>query len=121
MSTTKAKSWPKDTFKTAQAWVRATLPDVEGIDADRYADAIARICKKRQGVWTVLKAAPLQDIERALIWHAFKNATHAVQWGNLASWKDGTTILLMRADDKARELHEFVFDATLALAKARRA
>ena len=107
-------SWTADKFKTAQDWIRASAKDkpVE----DRYVDALASIAKKRVGVWTILRTAP-RDISRAVVWHAFKNARHAVQWGDLSAWHGDTTVLLMRATDEQRELFDYVFDTTLAIAK----
>ena len=95
----------KQRFETAQDWIRFSMPMLDS----ETVELIALICKKRKGVWTILKNSPRDD-SRAIIWHALKNGNHAKKWGNLASWKEGTTMLLMRASEEDRAIYNKLFD-----------
>jgi len=104
----------KTRYETANAWVRASLPNA----SDEYVNAIASVCKSRKGIWSVLKNPP-KDTRRALIWHAFKIGIHLIKWGNYAPWTDRVTYTLMRADDSDRELFEYILETTTVEAKKR--
>ena len=99
----------KTRYETANAWVRASLPNA----SDEYVNAIASVCKSRKGIWSVLKNPP-KDTRRALIWHAFKIGSHLVRWGDYAPWTDRVTYTLMRADDSERELFEYILETTVS-------
>ena len=99
----------KTRYETANAWVRASLPNA----SDEYVNAIASVCKSRKGIWSVLKNPP-KDTRRALIWHAFKIGIHLIKWGNYAPWTDRVTYKLMRADDSDRELFDYVLETTVS-------
>ena len=113
----KTKNWKANTFNTAQAWIRASVKG-QPID-DQYVEALASVCTKRRGVWNILRNVPSDD--RAVVWHAFKIARHAIEWGDMSAWHSDTTSLLMRSTDEQRELFEYMYDTTLLLAKNARA
>ena len=104
------QSWPRDTFATAADWIRASAPSAP----DRWIEAIARICKKRKGVWSRLSTQP-RDLERRLIRDAFLIGVHQAKWGDLSAWTEGTTGALIMATDEQRELFDYVHETTVAL------
>jgi hypothetical protein len=77
---------------------------------------MARVCKHRKGIWTVLTGQP-KDRERRLIWDAFRIARHSIGWGDLAAWREGTTGALIGATEEERELFHYIFDTTLELGR----
>ena len=101
-------------FETAQDWIRACTVDCP----DWYADAMASVCKKRKGIWSLVKNRPRDD-RRAAAWEGFRQARHAFNWGSLSAWTDGVTMRLMLWDEDTRQLFEDVFDETLRQAKIR--
>ena len=103
-------------FKTGADWVRASLESrgfkktLNDHDLDHYAQLVGSICKKRKGVWSLLKSAPPGP--RSLIWHAHKIGNHFGYWGNYAPWSESVTAELIEADDATRADFEMVLQVS---------
>lgn len=108
-------------FKTGADWVRASLKSrgfkktLNDHDLERFAQLVGSICKKRNGVWSLVRNAPKGD--RALIWHAHKIGGHLANWGNYAPWSETVTAELIRADDQLRADFDMVLDVSAIVAK----
>ncbi|NDB03457.1 MAG: hypothetical protein EBY38_07340 [Flavobacteriaceae bacterium] len=109
-------------FKTGSDWVKASLESrgfkktLNDHDLDQFSELVGSICKKRKGVWSLLKSAPKDH--RSLIWHAHKIGGHWGAWGNYAPWSDSVTAQLMDADDTTRENFDMVLQVSAIISKA---
>lgn len=120
-----AKKWDKSKrYESAQEWIKASFSiyplknDLNGHDLDRFAAALASICKKRKGIWSLLKSPPKDG--RALIWHAFKIGKHASQWGDLAPWTESVTARLMSASNSEKADFHMVLETTQTIGLIRK-
>jgi hypothetical protein len=112
-------------IKSAQDWIDISLDrvNINSSEFQLFRERVPLLCKKRKGIYSMLRNAPTKDLDRAIDWYAVKIGKHYADWRNLALWTETVTILLMRADEDQRarfdELMEQATDVAKIIKKAR--
>lgn len=108
------------TFKTSRDWISYSLKG-DNVDND-IIDGLSSICVTKKGIHSIRKTqpSPTKQARQYFTWKAYKIASHAASWGDLAPWNDGLTAALMMANDDDREYFNRAFDQLLDCAKRRK-
>lgn len=107
------------TYKTAKEWIKASI----GAEVDNdIIEGMAAICVTKKSIHSIRKTqpSPTKQPRQYFTWKAYKLASHAATWGNLAPWNEGLTAALMLADKSDREYFERAFDQLTDCARRRK-